>query len=298
MKKKIKVIYNMLVVVDDYFGINKDVVAEIPALKPIVSLLTDSVVQIKSLDTALDKHPKKPAAEKGKIQVKLNRLMELNSSKHVSYAVSIDNLELEDKVTLTKADVAKLDNKSRLSFAKSLYDLNQENLTALATFGITPATQTDFQTTIAAFEAVIPKAREHVSSAAATLADLEDLILESYGLLNNKIDKLVRGGADLHPEFVDKYFNNRKLVQLPTFKLALKGVVTITGTGEPIRGVTVNLGDITVRSTPKGNFQVANHEPGMIRIQFSKPGFVSKTVEAVIGVPGETTELSIELDAA
>lgn len=288
----------MLVVVDDYFGVNKDVVTEIPALKPIVSRLSENIVQIKSLDTALDKHPKKPAAEKSKIQVKLNHLMEFNSAKHVSYAVSIDNLELEDKVTLTKADVAKMDNNSRLSFAKSLYNLNQENLTNLATFGITPATQTEFQTTIDAFEAVIPKAREHVTSAAATLADLEDMILESYGLLNNKIDKLVRGGADLQPEFVDKYFNNSKLVQLPISKLALRGVVTSTGTGEPIRGVIINLGDVTVRSTPKGNFQVANHEPGMIKIQFSKPGFVSKTVVAVIGVPGETKELRIELDAA
>ena len=297
MKKKLKVIYNMIVVVNDFLAMNDGAVSSIHALKPMVVQFSGMLERIQTLEQELEKHPQKPAAAKDKLQYQLNALLVLYSAKHVAYAISTENPELEQRVTFSKTDLKRKSLLSRLNFAKTLYELNQQNLADLAVVGITADTQAGFLSTIQAFEAALPKAREHTSSVVVLSKEIQKLIMECSRLLATKIDKLVWAGMDSHPEFVAKYQYNRKRVQLPTSTLALKGMVTHSITGEPIRGVTIALGNTKVSSTIKGNFQVAHHEAGVVKIEFSKPGFVSKTVEAVIGVPGETTMLNIGLDS-
>ena len=295
MKKSISKIYNMLIVVEDYLVTNNVIVLTIMGLKTVVGFLTGNVKRLKKMNQDLSEQPDQPALPKLTIEAQLDKLLMFNSKKHVAYAVIQGDLELEKKVTIKKSELTRLDDKSKLAKATTLYESNETNLTALAPHGLTADTQTALKAKIDAFENAIPKRRETTTSGSTSLEDFESLVKETNAFLVTKLDKIVDGADEDKSEFVTTYFKNREHVDLPSSTIAFKGRV-VDEAGLPIMGVVITNGKTKFQTTKLGNFRLAHKEAGIFKFLFEKPGFKSKLVDITIGVAGERTTVVVILE--
>ncbi len=71
---------------------------------------------------------------------------------------------------------------------------------------------------------------------------------------------------------------NAVLVAVIPQKGTLSGVVTDSQTGQPVAGVTVNLGGVTTITDSNGVYAFSNITPGSYELSFSKSGYTTTNI--------------------
>ena len=130
----------------------------------------------------------------------------------IAWASTNKNHELTAKVNFSRSTLLTVRDVECLAHCKTVHDAAEENLEALADYGVTEADLEALQGKIDGFDAVITKPREVISKKSTITAQVREEIDLIDEILNDRLDKLVVKFRVSNPEFVRDYQNARIIV--------------------------------------------------------------------------------------
>jgi len=221
MNQTEKASLRMLLKLKDFFAMYSAILATVSGLSVFLgnfsSILTSilAYISLQSLD-------KKGAnASKVAARAQLSILIEDTSNRLYTYAMVNNNINLMAEAKHSEKSLKRLSEAQFYGAAQSMYDRTQSNLAALATSGITAATQTALQTAINNYVAFIPKPEESFFDKKQTSGKLEDLFVSAMQNLK-KIDRFMKLLKYTQPAVYTAYLDARKVIEKGSRQLAMK----------------------------------------------------------------------------
>jgi len=225
------------------------------------------------------------------------------------FAKFTNNLTLAQEVKFTESKLRQAADTAVKDYAQIVYDRAQTNVAALATYGITAATQTALLNAINAYNATIGKPGASRTESGKITKQLDNLFKTADAALAN-MDAAVEIIRLTQVEFYNSYKNARKVIETGTGSLAVKGLVTDALTGEPVKGVSLSFSlsgngtmlkaakatteSIVKKSAEKGGFNIKTLPSGVYTVTIKKVGYADQVVTVAVA-DGELTELNIQL---
>lgn len=225
------------------------------------------------------------------------------SRKLGAYATFTNNATLAQEVKFSESKLRQSSDTAVKDYAQIVYDRAQPIVAALATYGITAATQTALASAIAAYNASIGKPGAGRSEGAQTTKQLAALFKTADAALAN-MDVAVEIVRLTQVNFYNGYKSARKVIGTGTSTLSVKGMVADAQTGAPIKGVTVSFAldggmsrakgavstpDVVKKSAEKGGFNVKSLPAGTYQVSLKKAGYA----DLVTSVSVNDGEMSI-----
>lgn len=225
------------------------------------------------------------------------------------YAKFTNNATLAQEVKFTEGKLRQVADTAVKDYAQIVYDRAQPIVTALATYGITAATQTALLAAITAYNVSIGKPSASRTESSQTTKQLKTLFKTAETALAN-MDAAVEIVRISQPAFYTGYKNARKVVETGIGSLAVKGLVTDAKTGEPVKGATLtfvldsNNGttktakttteSVVKKTAEKGGFNIKSLPFGMYTVTIKKVGYADQMATVAVA-DGELTDLNIQL---
>jgi hypothetical protein len=218
-----------------------------------------------------------------------------------AYATTVANNELAEEVNFSVSDLKRLRDDQTAPTCKNIHDAANDNLAALATYGITAGMLTTFNTLITNYTSKVPATRNAVALRKTYAASIKTLFKQADNLLKKVLDKLAVQFKAANLEFHDTYFNNRIIIDAPTSKTGIKGSIADSVTSNPIAvtaTLTLQATTFTTTSDPSGNFKFIKIPNGTYTIVITAPGYQSKQITNVTVTQGQMTTINITLTPA
>jgi len=249
------------------------------------------------------------ASDKNKLKQSLISLAAKNSRKIAALAKFINSDTLLKEVRYNEAQLERLAETTLIERAMTIYSNAEANIDKLAEHGITPDTQKVFMDTITALNTVLKTPRSNIAEKKKSTERLT-VLFQIVDKALEMMDFAVGIVKDEQVDFYNVYKTSRKLVDTNTGNIALKATATELTSGEPLHGAIFTFvheadkyagstgnGEITKKTTKKGNFHIKNMRAGTYDVVISKPGYKDKSVTVSITV-GERSDLNVELEKA
>ena len=150
------------------------------------------------------------------------------------FAKFTNNPTLAQEVKFSESKIRQAADTAVRDYAQIVYDRAQANLAALATYGITAATQAALLEGITAYNASIGKPGAGRTESTQTTKLLDKLFKTADTALAN-MDAAVEIIRVSQPAFYTGYKNARKIVETGNGSLAIKGTVTDARSDEPVK---------------------------------------------------------------
>ena len=299
---------SMYFATNDYLTTNAAILTPLPNYAGFSTSLKSSITSIQTY-AEQQKFAKTGIAETKKQARKTLALLSVDTSRKLTaLATFANNKVLLDEIKYSESVLNRCPDTQLRDIAQGLYNRAQTNLTALATYGVTAATQTALQTAITNFVTAIPKPRIGIAEKKQSTTQLVNYFKAADSALDN-IDTLIEIIRLTQPNFYNGYKSVRKIIMTGGNTLTMKGLVTDLSTGEPIKGAIVEFAmdgnsvkskaaratEVMVKKTAdKGRFNVKTLPAGIYTVTVKKNGY-SPQVETVAISDNERTELNIQL---
>lgn len=231
------------------------------------------------------------------------------SRKLGAYATFTNNATLAQEVKFSESKLRQSSDTAVKDYAQIVYDRAQPIVAALATYGITAATQTALASAIAAYNASIGKPGAGRSEGAQTTKQLAALFKTAEAALAN-MDVAVEIVRLTQVNFYNGYKSARKVIGTGTSTLSVKGMVADAQTGAPIKGVTVSFAldggmsrakgaastpDVVKKTADKGGFNVKSLPAGTYLVSLKKAGYADLVTSVSVN-DGEMSIVDARLD--
>lgn len=222
----------------------------------------------------------------------------INASRLEAYAISINDLVLQQKVTFKEYKLNKSRENTVASTCNYIHNIALENVSQLSLYGITAETLAQFKDAIDEYSAIIPKTRLGIVTRLMCTSQIKDLF-EEFDKTLFRLDGLVKMLRFSNPTFYNQYFSCRKIITRGTRKQALRGQI------KDQNGNTLDRVEVSINTTPiiqtksgeKGNYIFKRLPGGVFPITFSRLGYISETIFIAI-TPLISQELNIQLKKA
>lgn len=225
------------------------------------------------------------------------------------YAKFTNNATLAQEVKFSESKLRQIADTAVKDYAQIVYDRAQTNVAALATYGITAATQTTLLNAINAYNASIGKPGVSRNESGQNTKQLEALFKTADAALAN-MDAAVEIVRLTQVAFYNSYKNARKVIETGIGSLAVKGLVTDAVSGEPLKGVTLSFSlegnnglakaakaateSVVKKTAEKGGFNIKTLPSGMYSVTIKKVGYVDQVITVAVA-DGDLTELNVQL---
>jgi len=293
---------SMLVVTRDYINQNTIITTGISQFAALFALFVTGVSQfltLRELYTADRKGFKKSKeALKADLILKLCDL----ARRITAYAKIAGNPVLLAEVNYTEAKLDKERDANLRDIAQIVYARGNNNLVALAPYGVTPAILSTFKTAIDVYTTAQPKTALARKDRKTLNMQMQTSLKDLYSQLD-KLDSLVGLVKNTQPQFYNGYREARRVAKPANTTLSLRGRVTDSVTNQ-VLGYTnftfVPTSDsktiiLTKRSSGKGGFIVRNLSAGNYTLICRKYGYKTQTIPISINSQ-ETTKVSVLMD--
>jgi hypothetical protein len=309
MKSRQESKLSMYLAVKDFLTTNAAVVNPLPNYSGFSSAFLAAIGQIQNFGE--QQRFDKSGLKANKVQL-INTLAMLtadSSRKMQAYARYANNHLLLSETKYSESNLKNATDNELRDMAQGIYDRAQSNLTALAAYGITSATQTALLNTINAYVLAIPKPRIGTTETKQSTLHLANAFAAADSALEN-IDIIVEIVKLTQPNFYNGYKSVRKLISTGRSSLAVKGVVTDLASGEPLKNVLLTFalagsgtmpktayksGEVIVKKTAgKGGFNIKSIPAGNYSVTCRKSGYAERTATIAI-TDGELSVLNMQL---
>lgn len=301
---------SMYIAVRDYLGGFLTILTTLPNFQAIYTKLQNIIILIHNAGEHQEIDKSGNTAVKRRLKEELAHVAAETAIRLLAFAKLTKNEVLEKEINFTEKALLRMPDIRLRNTTQLIYNSADDNLTALATYKVTAATQEALQAAIDAFDKIIGKPRtEKVETSKATkqliagykdaesiLADLDAVM----GIIRNEQVDLCNG-----------YDAVRKVINVGSKKVAIKGMITDAATGEGLKGATISLTlssngmaaktngslkpDIIKRSAAKGGFHVINAPDGTYDVVIAMPGFKTGNTKISV-VSGQMTVLAVMLE--
>lgn len=305
----------MYLAVKDYLTANATIVSALPNCSIYVTNFQNSITGIQTYAEQQMFDKSGISASKKQLRNTLVALAIDTSRKLTAYAKFANNQVLLKETKFTESDLKSGADTTLRDYAQGIYDRAQTNLTALATYGVSAATQTALQAAITAFVASIPKPRLGITDKKQSTIQLAKNF-EAADLALENIDIIIEMVRVSQANFYNGYKTARKIVETGKNSLSVKGVVTDAATGEPLKGAIINFCPecaeptqkvaangmsaakeevvLTKRTAEKGGFNIKSLPEGVYSVTIKKNGYKEQVVTVAV-TDGETGDLNVGL---
>jgi hypothetical protein len=289
---------------------NLSVVNTLPSFGNNLQILTNANTQIQTSAESQGTGTSGITWNKKQLRLNVNALASDSARKLTSFAILNDNFTLLGEVNYTESDFKRFSDIEARDHAQIVYNKANDNLPLLLDYTINPATQTALQNAIQSFSSVITAPRIGATAKSQATKQLVNLFKTAETALG-KMDAAVELLRLTEPNFYNGYKSARKILNKGTGKLAVKGSVSDSKTGEPIKGVTVAFmpnGEpvATVQATngqiilskvtaDKGGFNIKSIPAGTYHVSFKKAGYAEQIVTVNVN-DGELTVVDTVLE--
>ncbi|NTV45939.1 MAG: carboxypeptidase regulatory-like domain-containing protein [Chlorobiales bacterium] len=299
---------SMYLAVKDYLTANAAIVTPLPNYSATMTTFQSVITSLQAYSEQQQFDKTGLAANKKQLKQTLVTLAGDASRKLTAYARFTNNLVLLKEVRFTDSTLKRLPDTKLRDTTQGLYDRAQTNLTALASYGVTAATQTALQTAITAFVVAIPKPRLGINEKKQNTLLVAGYFKTADGALDN-LDVIVDLVRLTQANFYSGYKGTRKIVNTGLGSLAVRGFVSDAASGDPLKGARLTFalngngtaaiaanrnGTLIKKSADKGGFNIKTLEAGIYTVTISKNGFKEQVLTMPVTL-GEPVELDIKL---
>ena len=301
---------NMQLTTAAFCNDNLSVVNTLPSFTPNLQILADANAQIQTSAESQGTGTSGITSNKKQLRLNLNALASDTARKLTSFAKLNDNFTLLGEVNYTESDFKRFSDIEARDHAQIVHNKANDNLPLLLDYTINPATQITLQNAIISFCNVMPAPRIGTTLKSQATKQLINLFKTAETALG-KMDAAVELLRLTDPNFYNGYKSARKVINKGNGKLAVKGSVSDSKNGEPIKGVTVafmhngepvatmqaNNVQATVSKTTasKGGFNIKSIPAGTYHVSFKKAGYAEQMMTVNVN-DGEMTIVDVTLE--
>ena len=277
---------------------NATIILTVPAFDALFTILKAKLSSLKGVIAIENQIITGIATDKRVLKINLCNMACDIAAVITAYAVSINNNELKEAMSLQPSECKATDDGEVESKCQNIHAAANANLVALATYGITAPMLATLQTTINNYAAKVAGPRNAISNRAAQKTARKNLYKEIDALLKTQMDKIAVQFKAANIDFYNEYKQNRIIIDPAKAKTKAAGTVTHSVTNDPLEGVTVAT---TVNGNPVSTLTDANGKyklplpPGTYTITFTKTGFQPHQVTSITITLGQTTTLDVQL---
>lgn len=305
----------MCITVDEYCNQYPSITKKLPLFDENRTVLSGTIREITTMSTQQKVDRTGGASDKKHLAATLITLVADSARKQTAFAKLSNNLPLLAEVNIPESSFRNFSDTDLRDYSQIIYDRGQSNIDSLAGYGITAESQAALLSAIEAYGAALAKPRLGTTVTRQATQRLEQLFKQANAALE-KMDAAVEIVRLTESDFYNGYRTARKLVNTGSGSLTLKGMVTDSTSGEPLKGVTVSFCPecaqdtaataangissikpevvLTKVTADKGGFNIKSLPSGVYRVTLSKAGY-RDTVVTVAVTPGELSDLNVEL---
>jgi hypothetical protein len=289
---------------------NSSAVSSLPVYSSNLQILFESNLQIQDIAGFQGTGTTGITSNKKQLRLNLNVSASDTARKLASFAKLTDNYILLGEVNYAESDFKKFSDIEVRDKAQFVYEKAQEHLPELPAYGLNEETQLILQNNIGSFSNVIVAPRIGITNKSQATKQLSGLF-KTAGKALEKMDAAVEIVKNSEPVFYDGYKSVRKVISKGTGKLAVKGLVTETDNGQPIKGVTVTFtldgttaqlkaasndgqAELSKTTAAKGGFNIKSLAAGTYKASFKKMGYAEQVVTVNVN-DGELTVVDVKL---
>ncbi len=222
----------------------------------------------------------------------------------MSHFSGANDHEIYDKVNINKSTMIAMRDIELSVHSQNVIDLITEHQVVLLPFGVNAAYIVNLETLRDAFadRLALPTVASDTKKAATSDLSEEVHIVEEF--LKTRLDPAMRVLVDSEPVFYKKYVNGRKThnvgIRHKNTKGTLHGIVKDEETHHIITDALIEIvNTLTMIVTNElGEFTIMGIPPGTYTIKISVGGYEIKTIENIIIVAKQVTEIEINLTPA
>lgn len=277
VQKRKLLMYNLE---DSYLKSSVGIVGGLPGYQENITILGNLIRAIED-EAVLQELAGKGASDFTKVlKEALAKNASEMSSKMVAYGNNTKDILLINEIKYSYSELLRSTDEDLVTKCKCIHDRANTLVAELTEYGITAAVVTSLQSAITGFKKVMPSTRNGLTNLSYSTARIVQLFKDADQIMLN-IDLIIEIVHYSEPVFYNNYKAKRKLPQLSSSHVSLKGVV-IDETGAPVKGVSIvismNGTVVNKKSAKKGGFRVKTLAPGTYLIKASKFGYVSYEV--------------------
>lgn len=217
----------------------------------------------------------------------------------IAYASQTNNNELLDAVNFSQSELLATRDDLLGDRCQNIHTKANDNIAALAAYGITALMLTDMQNAITAYLAKVPApSTAKLTKKTATL-NLSNLFKATDVILKMQLDKLMLQFKTSHPDFYNNYVAARVIIDLGATHTRMAIFVKEQG-NSALAGVTAalmqnNLVVYSLTSAADGKIALKKIKPGTYTLKLVKPGFVTKEEEGIQFKAGKEVKRTVTL---
>ena len=282
--------------VRDYLPPYSAITTPLPTFTSNYAVLVSTINQILVISEAQDFNKTGIAESKSQLKASLCTMLTDYSRKLSAYATFTANTVLLNEIKISGSDLKRLPDADCRTKGQEIYDRAQSNVAALASYGITPATQTSLQTLIAAFTASMPKPRLGIDERKQATQQLTVLFKTMDTVLGN-IDLAIGIVSSSQVNFHNGYKTAREVIKTGATTLSVQGFITDAATGAPVKGAIIEFVPVDAatpmafgkrsasspvailkKSAVKGGIKVKSLPAGTYQVTVKKVGYADTVV--------------------
>ena len=131
-----------------------------------------------------------------------------------AFAYDKGDSDLAEKVEASKSDIIRMKEEELGSFIKVLVDTANQNIKALADFGVSKEILTEIKTSMEEYKKLIGKPRSILNTKYVALDAVDQLFDGGNALLRDKMDNMMLMFRESNPEFYNGYERSRTIVDM------------------------------------------------------------------------------------
>jgi len=214
-----------------------------------------------------------------------------------AFAATSGNQELKAQSSFTPHAIGRIKDGLLVPTCANIRDAAAANLTALADYGITPATIAHLQDAMDAFAAKLAAPRNDLSRRSACRASLKLLFGKADGIMKDQMDKIAALFRSTNKDFYDAYKNNRVIIDAASSPTQISGIIISASDGERLPGATVEIigQSISATTDANGNYLLRHVAIGIRSIRISKPDYKDSIIENISVKLGRTSAVNAAL---
>lgn len=284
--------------VEQHLDTNSAITAAVPALVTAVSEFKAIIAGIVSTAQLKDVNLAGIAVDKTVSKQTLAQKTADIAGFIYAFAAATGNNTLQQEVNYNLSKLLKTRDEQLAPRCQIIHDKGIEFKAELTDYGITAPTLADLQSAINSYTAASPKTRTAISTRKTLKSNLAEQFQQLDAVLKKQIDKLINNFRASHTNFVKTYESNRIIPDPPTTTTQLKGVVTNSADGTPIKGATVTIVELgkIAKTDSAGKYQFKPAIPGNYIIRVTATGFQDFEDDEVEIKMGAVNSLDVKLN--
>lgn len=182
---------DMLLVLRDYYNAHKPAIDAVPILALNFPKIATNIAVINSNLAGQSANIKGVAQTKTNLRTNLNELTFniLNIAR--AWAVAEENATLAEEFYVTDSGLKKIKDDTMAAYCTHRYELVNDNLLAMADYGITAATMSTWQDAITDYDGAVATPREAVNTKSTHTDNLKTVFDDTMKLLKENIDPVM-----------------------------------------------------------------------------------------------------------